>query len=384
MQRLRVLVVDDDTSLREAVSMMLDDCEMFAHMAENGRQAVQMLQVSQFDLLISDVRMPEMDGFQLLRWVREHRPSMEVIMMSGDDSHTTLLQLMRADADDFLLKPFTADELSDAVERCRQRVNQQQHVRQLPPNLIKQSMHDVHGGLSSVEGITRLLLKKYHQTLDESGRDLLLSVISQVRKLIDHSEEYATQAQAIDQRGHLEDNLLDLQSDVINPVLATLAFEKSRKNIDISNLTQADRRLPIIIGNQVLVKSVVRNLFDNAIKYSPRHGRIDYRIVSAGPFYQVVVENETVSFSAVHDDKQSKIIDSAKRQNHAHSHAGLGLGLNMADFFACRCGGEVRDESTTDGARFIFSLPVPAIRKPDRRSYRIPTGNRMHPGYGLS
>lgn len=107
-----VLVVDDNRDMREYVSKLLQ-AHFKVEKAENGRQALQMLQDSRPDIVLSDVMMPEMDGFELLSSIRKDSSLREVpvILLSARAGEESRVEGMEAGADDYLVKPFTAREL---------------------------------------------------------------------------------------------------------------------------------------------------------------------------------------------------------------------------------------------------------------------------------
>ncbi len=113
----RVLLVDDNRDMREYVRRLLDS-RFEVITAENGRDALEKATANGIDLVLSDVMMPEMDGFQLLAALRQNQStsSIPVVLVSaraGDDSK---IEGMQAGADDYLVKPFTARELLARVE----------------------------------------------------------------------------------------------------------------------------------------------------------------------------------------------------------------------------------------------------------------------------
>jgi DNA-binding NtrC family response regulator len=119
MGRLRsVLVVDDDRAMREMIISLLRDRRIDARGAESVDAALSALRGNPVDAILSDIRMPERDGFELLRVVRELQPETPVLLMSsfGGEAHATLSE--RAGAAAYLSKPFQPSELSAALERA--------------------------------------------------------------------------------------------------------------------------------------------------------------------------------------------------------------------------------------------------------------------------
>jgi CheY-like chemotaxis protein len=115
----RILVVDDDSALRRLVATVLERKKFVVAEAPDGSKAVGMLEMGAFDLVITDIVMPEIEGLELVRHIRSLHPATKVMVVSGGGSHlVSYTQLAKQlGADDVLAKPFTPAELVGAVER---------------------------------------------------------------------------------------------------------------------------------------------------------------------------------------------------------------------------------------------------------------------------
>lgn len=114
----RVLVVDDERSIRDILSEFLDLEGFFVRTAEDGRKAVAELTVSSFDVVISDLKMPNMGGLELLKEVARAHPNTETIMMTGFGTVETAIHAMKLGAYDYVLKPFKVSEILHVVRRA--------------------------------------------------------------------------------------------------------------------------------------------------------------------------------------------------------------------------------------------------------------------------
>jgi len=121
----RVLIVDDDEKMRTILQKVLQRQGYDVTLAHNGQNAIHLLQKTGFDLVLSDIRMPGMDGLELLRQVREISTDTTVIMMTAFGSVDSAVEAMKQGAYDYINKPFKMDEvlicLSRAVEEKRLR-----------------------------------------------------------------------------------------------------------------------------------------------------------------------------------------------------------------------------------------------------------------------
>jgi DNA-binding NtrC family response regulator len=126
---MKVLVVDDEPIVLTSCRMVLDaeGCEVMT--AGTVQEALGLLEAQAFGLLLVDVKMPVLDGMYLVRQVRKKRPRMPIIVMSGYSTDDTIREALGLGASTFIAKPFTPDELADAVRSVlKPREKEQRHA----------------------------------------------------------------------------------------------------------------------------------------------------------------------------------------------------------------------------------------------------------------
>ncbi len=124
--KLRILIADDVQETRRNTRLMLatiDDVEVVA-IASNGIQAVQLAKEHHPDIVLLDINMPELDGLSAFRRIAQIHPDTGCIIISAEKDTTTLRTAMSIGVQEYLIKPFTIDELEVAVTRVRERVQQ--------------------------------------------------------------------------------------------------------------------------------------------------------------------------------------------------------------------------------------------------------------------
>jgi len=114
----RILVVDDDASIRETFERHLGRSGYTVHLASDGQQALALLGEVDPALIITDVRMPGLDGLELLRRVRESADPPDVLVITAHDDMRSAIEAMRAGAYDYLVKPLDLDEIDLLILRC--------------------------------------------------------------------------------------------------------------------------------------------------------------------------------------------------------------------------------------------------------------------------
>ncbi len=117
---MKILVVDDEASIRDVLKMGLSQMGGFSvECAQNGLEAIEKIENDVFDLVITDLMMPEMDGLELLKTIKGTRPDIMVMLMTGHGSIETAVEAMKMGANDYVTKPIDLNELSIHISKVQ-------------------------------------------------------------------------------------------------------------------------------------------------------------------------------------------------------------------------------------------------------------------------
>ena len=130
-----LLLVDDDDFVRVSLEYLLKDHGYRVFSAAGGVEALELLEREPVDLMLTDLRMPEIDGLQLLRQVKARSPNLIVILLTGHSSLDSAIQAMRHGASDYLLKPCREEELVQRVEAALTRREMSSHLSRLEADM---------------------------------------------------------------------------------------------------------------------------------------------------------------------------------------------------------------------------------------------------------
>jgi DNA-binding response OmpR family regulator len=128
---IRILIAEDDDSLREILQEFLGASQRTIQTYRNGEEALPALGKSMFDIVITDLMMPGVDGLQVLREAKDHHPDCVVIIITGYASLDTAIQAIRGGAYDYIRKPFKLDELGVAVNNACEKISLVRENRRL-------------------------------------------------------------------------------------------------------------------------------------------------------------------------------------------------------------------------------------------------------------
>ena len=160
MIKSQILVVDDDDSLRRVLQVQLEQEGYFVASAASVKQALSMIQIRSYDLVITDLKMPEGSGIDLLKQVRAQYPEIIVIILTAFGTVETAVEAMRGGAFDYLTKPVHPDELSLVTARALEHLRLIEEVHTLRASLNEKY------GFENILGRSAALL----QVLDTASR----------------------------------------------------------------------------------------------------------------------------------------------------------------------------------------------------------------------
>ena len=130
-----VLFVDDEKDICDVLSISLSDLGYKVYTAENGQEALQIIQEINPPIVLTDIRMPIMDGIELLRRIKLQNPETEVIMVTGHGDMDLAIKSLKHEATDFIVKPIKDEALEIALKRALERISLRRQLREYTENL---------------------------------------------------------------------------------------------------------------------------------------------------------------------------------------------------------------------------------------------------------
>lgn len=122
---MKVLVIEDEVDLNRSIVKLLKTQQYSVDAAYDGQEALDYIRVSQYDVIISDIMMPQLDGLGVLSYLRNHQIKTPVLMLTAKDSLEDKVTGLDAGADDYLVKPFEFDELLARIRVMLRRNNRE-------------------------------------------------------------------------------------------------------------------------------------------------------------------------------------------------------------------------------------------------------------------
>lgn len=376
-----ILVVDDEENVAMTIRaiLQLDGNEVLA--VTSGSDALRLLRERTFDVVLTDLRLGDTDGTEILREVRRSHPETAAIMLTGYASLESAIPALRAGAYDYLMKPSDVEELRATVARAverrrlRQRLDQLEEVDRLKTQFLSMASHELRTPLTAVSGFIQVARRRILREL--GGDDMPQRARDEATRAAETLELAQRQSRRL---ARLVDELLDVSRLQLGRV------ELRRDELDVAALVRevaertriadADALVELalpegplrILGDQDRLEQILENLVGNALKYSPEGGRVRIGARADGPDAHVTVADEGIGIAA---EELGRIFDlfyrsPDPRANHV---GGLGLGLYISREIVTRLGGSLWAESEPGrGSTFHVRLPLARVETP------VPTG----------
>ncbi|MGB5749226.1 MAG: response regulator [Desulfobacterales bacterium] len=365
-----ILLVDDEKDIREVLVLALEDLGYHIFEAENGKQALDKFREIQPPIVLTDIKMPGMDGIKLLQKIKHENPETEVIMITGHGDMELAIRSLKNEATDFITKPINVDALEIAVQRARDKIIIREKLREYTENLEKlvhektelQShlaslglmigslSHGIKGLLTGLDGGIYLLdsgFAKKKEVQIKEGWDAVKITVERIRKMVMDILFYAKERdlnyERIDIRNFVEEIAKEIEPK----------FKKQK----IKFVTDFGANLGEFEVDVTYAHSALLNIIENAadacrIDKTKKSHKI---IFGASKHEEKIIFEITDNGIGMDSETQGKIFTpffSSKGTK------GTGLGLFIANTIIEQHGGEINVKSNVGhGTRFQIKLP---------------------------
>lgn len=170
MRKTRVLIIDDDQSMLELAEFHLQAQGYEAARAETGEEGLKLVEGSRFDVILTDLQLPDLGGIEVVKRLKEISPESEIIMISGHGSVAKAVEATKAGAFYFVEKPVEFEELMVLIEKAAERGQQAEEIRQLRGRLTNRaSYYNIIGSSKSMQNIYEMI-----DSVAESDANILI------------------------------------------------------------------------------------------------------------------------------------------------------------------------------------------------------------------
>jgi len=391
LDRSRLLVVDDEESLRITTAAILEKEGYEVDTASSGNEAMALLANTDYDLVLTDLHMEGGEGLSVLNDIRRNAPLTISVVLTGFASVESAIAALQEGAYDYLVKPCDIEVMKHTIRRGvehrklmlaeqKARADLEQLNLDLEQRIVERTaeLMRLNAELEEANRAKDIFLA----TLSHELRTPLTPVVGWIKLLRSGNLDTKSVSQALDAiernawlQARLIDDLLDtsriatgkLQFEprptdlniTVKAALETVRALAASRNIDLSvNLSPG---MLVVMGEPVRLQQIAWNLISNAIKFTDPNGKVTVTTDTDGVEARVTVDDTGVGIDA---DFLPHVFDRFRQADGSTSrrHGGLGLGLAIADALAKMHGGrlEAKSAGVGTGSSFTFRIGLVA------------------------
>lgn len=333
----RILAVDDTQDNLILVEAILDSEGYEIDLASDGIKALQQIEQSPPDLILLDVMMPGMDGYEVTRRIRKN-PAISYIpiLLITAFHQSSVVEGLDAGADDFIRKPFDTDELLARVRsllRLKHSLDEQQKMARQREDFVSRLTHDLRTPLVAADRMLNLFEMETFCKIPPEMKQAIAVMIRSNQNLMEMVntllEVYRFEAGKKTLNWEVCD-LREISQEVVSELSPLTSERGLTLKIDTSELEPLSKNPGIVMGDRLELRRVLNNLIANAIKFTDTGG-ITIRIFETSPNPgnqdSVTIEVQDTGYGIAPED-QATIFERFRQGRNKRSGSGLGLHLS--------------------------------------------------------
>ena len=360
----KILVVDDVMSNVLLLKILLTNEQFQVITCSNGNSCLELARTEHPDLILLDVMMPDISGFDTCSELRkdEETKDIPVIFLTALNNPADLVHGFQVGGNDFLTKPFNKEELVmrvmhqiSLVAAKRIIVSQNIELRRTISNRDKMYSviaHDLRSPMASIRMVLNLLVNAIPpETIGQELFDLIDKANRESEETHDLLDNLLKWTKS--QTGRLNEVLQEFDlAEVVPGVVDIFVMIAETKHIKLNlNIEEGVE----VNADKDMLKTVIRNFISNAIKFSNENSTIDISVKNEAPMARISVRDHGVGISA---DRIATLFSDGKTTYGTANEEGSGLGLQLCKDFAVKNGGDV-EVTSIEGEGSTFSVLVP-------------------------
>jgi len=366
-----ILIVDDSESTCRTLALILRKKGYETEAAGTGQEAIEKAQGRFFNLALIDLRLPDMEGVELLAPFKEMHPDMAVIMITAYASLETAVWALNEGASAYITKPLNMDEVLAKVRKVFEKQRLVREKRQAEEALrrsveeLKRSnrelneytyviAHDLRTPLRSTTSFSELLLKEYSDKLDETGRDYLKRIRNASMRMAELIKELMVFSKLAEEDE--QEELVDLNR-LLEEVKRGLEARLMEKRVEIQVEELPEVKAPIS-----KIRQLFKELIGNGLKFNDSTTpKVEVGYEERQSHYVFRVRDNGIGIG---EEGQKRIFNLFQRLHTQKEYSGIGVGLAKCRRIVESMGGRIWVDSRPDaGSTFYFTYPKEKTEK---------------------
>ena len=357
MGKNKILIVDDQPNNLKVISSILSK-KYKLFVANSGGKALKILEVEMPDLILLDIMMPGMNGYDVCKKLKDNDETKDipVIFLTAKAETEDIVRGFELGAVDYITKPFEISEVKVRINNHIRMENAKQELKKI--NAEKDKFfsiiaHDLKSPFGALIGMLELISKDFEMFSEEELKEIssdLYTSAQGVYKLLENLLEWSRVQRKSVTFFPVQSNIYLIAENIIK----ILSMQASNKKIELINNIPEHQKA---FCDENMVSTIIRNLVSNAIKFTSEKGSVTISSEDSGDYVRTEVKDTGIGMSEEDMDKLFKI-DAHHTTRGTSDEKGTGLGLILCKEFVEMNGGEISVESKPgEGTNFSFTLP---------------------------
>ncbi|HPB30159.1 MAG TPA: response regulator [Candidatus Sumerlaeota bacterium] len=352
----RILIIDDEERMCNSLRHLLSVRGYVVDTALTGAEGIERLSTRPYHVAVTDLRLNDMDGVDIMRYIRQNTPETLIIIITGHASTESAIEAIHCEAFDYFTKPFDFDLFRSSIEKAFLKIE----AEQIREEMIYMITHDIKLPLTSIIGYSSLLMERETGVMSPRAPEYSAAIYLNSQKLMSLVDNFLTTCKIKAGRFSICETQVCL-----NPIIEDLRpiIRMSAEKRDIVMDMDLAQDIPPLSLDENLMFRAIGNLVNNAIKYTPEGGHIHIRTRLVPPVSSPLCQPSalvaiTNTGPGIPADEIPGIFDRYERSSRVCGIEGSGIGLFVVKSVVNAHGGIVHVESIPD-EKTTFSVYLP-------------------------
>jgi len=285
----RILVVDDEEGIRDFLFKALPRMGRFyVELAGSAEEALKKIEQGNFDLVLTDLKMPNTDGLKLVDEITKSKPEVLTVLMTGYGTIDSVLEAMKRGASDYLTKPFNLEEMAVRIQKVLEqrqrfvklrdfaiqleRANQElRKIDEMKSEFISVASHELRTPLAAIKNAVHLILNRKTGEINDTQAKFLSMAERNINRLTHILNDLLDLSRIESGKIQMKIEELDLKGP-IEFILSSLKPQAEGKSIQLN--MEVPQELPSVYADRGQIEQILMNLIGNAVKFTPEGGRV--------------------------------------------------------------------------------------------------------------
>jgi signal transduction histidine kinase len=373
----KILVIEDEDLVRQSYNDMFSNFGYEVESVPNGREGMSRITKQDYDIVVTDLNMPEMNGIDVLKYIKKKKPYIEVIVITGYATLENAIEAMKVGAYDYFAKPVDIEHVRIVISKCVKQIQSRKEneelrsltqrlkeLNELKDKFITITNHELRTPVTVLKGYIELVDYFLEESRDENVNEAIEIISETMSELVSIVEQMHDISSFEYGKKRLVGGDVEIEK-VLDLICKEMKILFEKRNI------QFKLKLPesgvIVYGDDRQLKRSLRELLQNALKFTPEGGHVELE-------YSANLENKKIYIKVKDDgigipkDKLDLIFEPFYEVQNVINHmtsktefmgGGIGLGLTLAkEVFESHKGKLLLESEENGGSTFTVVLPI--------------------------